>query len=187
MTEIVIYVLIAALLFVLGGGLGFWLGQRRGMQGAAKSSQVQEEFAAYRKQVAEHFGATAGHFQALGTQVRALYDHMAEGADTLCDAEAGGHRIEFTATAALKQPLDYEEPGDVAPVIEDDRNAAADDEAAAAGGDAAEAEARSAETTEPDAPGASDTRLQDPATDALADSATTGAANDEEAAKRAYH
>ena len=91
-------------LLLLGGGLGFWLGQKRGQQDAAKSGRVQEEYDAYRKQVADHFGATAGHFQALGQQVRELYDHMATGAENLCNTEVEGQRIEFRAAASLQPP-----------------------------------------------------------------------------------
>ena len=203
MTEIVIYVLIAVLLLAAGSGFGFWLGQRRGRQDAAKSTRVQEEFAAYRNQVAEHFGETAGHFQALGTQVRRLYDHMAAGADMLCDEDAAGRRIEFSAAAPLSQPVDYEQPGDASTVIEDDLEAATEtaapgdddveiqteQQSAAADASATETgeEAAEASPTEALVEGEGDQTLKEPGSGALAGSVTTGTADDEEATKRAYH
>ncbi len=104
MPDLLLIVAGGVLLAALGAGLGFWLGQKHGRQGAAKSGRVQEEFDAYRRQVADHFGATAGHFQALGLQVRELFDHMATGAEALCDTDAEGQRIEFRAAASLEPP-----------------------------------------------------------------------------------
>ena len=104
MPDLFLIILGGVLLTVLGGGLGFWLGQKRGRQDAAKAGHVQEEYDAYRRQVADHFGATAGHFQALGLQVKELYDHMATGAESLCDGDAEGPRIDFRAAVSLQPP-----------------------------------------------------------------------------------
>lgn len=101
MPETLVYILLAIVLLAAGGAAGFWLGQKRGREDAARSTDVQKEFDAYRQQVSEHFAGTADHFQALGKQVRHLYDHMAEGADKLCSEEAAGQAIEFSAAGAL--------------------------------------------------------------------------------------
>ena len=106
MPDLFLIILGGVLLAALGGGLGFWLGQKRGRQDAAKAGHVQQEYDAYRRQVADHFGATAGHFQALGLQVKELYDHMATGADTLCDGDAAKPRIDFRAAVSLQPPGD---------------------------------------------------------------------------------
>ncbi len=118
MPDLFLIILGGVLLAALGGGLGFWLGQKRGRQDAAKAGHVQEEYDAYRRQVADHFGATAGHFQALGLQVKELYDHMATGAETLCDSDGESPRIDFRAAVSLQppdemQPETIEETGDI--------------------------------------------------------------------------
>ena len=64
---------------------------------------LQRELDAYRTQVSEHFGKTAEHFQAMGVQVRELYDHMAAGAESLCDPAKSEQAIAFSATEALQQ------------------------------------------------------------------------------------
>ena len=119
MPAIVSYTLVGILFLALGTGLGFWLGQKRGREDAEKSTDIKREYDDYREQVAEHFGATAGHFQELGKQVRQLYDHMATGADTLCEKGASAGSIDFSAAAALKPPVDYPQE-DVATTVETD-------------------------------------------------------------------
>lgn len=101
MSETLVYLLVALVFLAAGGGAGFWFGQKRGREDAMKSTDLQKEFDAYRQQVSEHFAGTADHFQALGKQVRHLYDHMAEGADRLCSEQAAGKAIEFPAAGAL--------------------------------------------------------------------------------------
>ena len=103
MPDIILYLLIGLSALLLGGGAGFWIGQSRGRSDAAKSTDLKRELDAYREQVSEHFGKTAEHFQALGLQVRELYDHMAVGAETLCDPAKTDKVIGFSATEALQQ------------------------------------------------------------------------------------
>ncbi|MDX1500343.1 MAG: DUF1043 family protein [Woeseiaceae bacterium] len=102
MPDVFALILIALVCLTAGAGAGFWFGQRQGRADAAKSDDVRREFDAYREQVAAHFGKTADHFQALGVQVRELYDHMATGADALCDRDAAERAIEFSAAKALE-------------------------------------------------------------------------------------
>lgn len=80
-------------LVLFGGGmaLGYWVGNGRRWQDDARSSEVRLEYEKYRRKVTEHFSRTADHFQAIGRQYRELYEHMAAGADSLCD-----DRIEST-------------------------------------------------------------------------------------------
>lgn len=82
-------------LVLLGAGmaLGYWVGNGRRWQDDARSSEVRSEYEQYRRKVTEHFSRTADHFQAIGRQYRELYEHMATGADSLCD-----DRIESTPT-----------------------------------------------------------------------------------------
>jgi len=80
-------------LALFGGGmaLGYWVGNGRRWQDDARSSAVRSEYEQYRRKVTEHFSRTADHFQAIGRQYRELYEHMATGAESLCD-----DRIEST-------------------------------------------------------------------------------------------
>ncbi len=41
----------------------------------------------------EHFGQTAAHFQAIGKQYRELYEHMATGAQSLCESDDAGKTL----------------------------------------------------------------------------------------------
>ena len=95
MPDLLLYLLIGLVALLIGGGAGFWIGQTRGRSDAARSDDLQRELDAYREQVSQHFGKTAEHFQALGVQVRELYDHMAVGAETLVDPAKSGQAIAF--------------------------------------------------------------------------------------------
>ena len=104
----------AAALLLLGAGLGYWLGSRRESD---KASEIQVELDTYRKQVTEHFGETAAHFQAIGGEYKKLYQHMAAGAGQLCD---GGDVVGFEPVEKLAEgvvideqspPRDYEITG----------------------------------------------------------------------------
>jgi len=88
------------LLFALGIGLGYLIafGQRK--QEATRASNIQNELDDYRRQVTEHFGETAHHFQAIGQQYQSLYRHMAQGADALCDAAQSDALLGFAAGSA---------------------------------------------------------------------------------------
>lgn len=79
---------LAALVGLIGGiGLGYLVfyalhGRRSDGRSAA---QVQEELDAYREEVQQHFTRTSDLFQHMTTQYRELYDHLAQGAQSLCD------------------------------------------------------------------------------------------------------
>ena len=88
---------IGILLCGSGMGLGYWFARERE---AAKAGDIQNELDDYRRQVTEHFGETAHHFQALGQQYQSLYRHMAKGADALCDTAQSDALLDFTAATA---------------------------------------------------------------------------------------
>lgn len=90
----------ALLILVAGTGLGYWIGNRRGSSESAKASEIREEFEDYRRNVTEHFGQTASHFQAIGKQYRELYEHMASGAEALCDFDGEADRLSFPKAVA---------------------------------------------------------------------------------------
>jgi len=116
--------LIAAGLIVVAGGIGFWLGRLGRSAGEAKLEETRAELDEYRRQVTEHFGETAGHFQVLGQQYKALYEHLAQGSEKLCDTEAldrellfplaGGAALEQTAGDSRAETPDSK-PGDDLP------------------------------------------------------------------------
>ncbi len=60
--------------------------QERADQLEQKLKHSHEEIAGYKKRVTSHFSKTAELFHTLAHDYRALYRHMAEGAQELCDA-----------------------------------------------------------------------------------------------------
>ena len=102
MSETILIVLGAIGLLAAGGGLGFWLAQMRMRGAATRADEVQQQFDDYRREVTQHFGQTAEHFKAIGREYRELYEHMAGGADSLCDREAVDVKLSFAPTAILE-------------------------------------------------------------------------------------
>jgi uncharacterized membrane-anchored protein YhcB (DUF1043 family) len=128
MSETILIVFGAVGLLAAGGALGFWLAHVRMRGETARADEVREQFDDYRREVTQHFGRTAEHFRAIGREYRELYEHMASGADSLCDREAVDVKLSFAPKAILESiaedqqpqpPKDFEQPGqsaDQAPV-----------------------------------------------------------------------
>jgi len=93
MGQILIAILGAVLFFAAGAGLGYWYAV--GGRQRKRAQEIQEEFDAYRDRVSNHFAQTAEHFRTIGREYRALYDHMASGADALCDPQSVDGRLSF--------------------------------------------------------------------------------------------
>ncbi len=102
MSETILIVLGAIGFLVAGIGLGYGLARLRARGESAKASEVQQQFDDYRHEVSQHFGRTAEHFKAIGREYRELYEHMASGADSLCDREAVDVKLSFAPTAILE-------------------------------------------------------------------------------------
>ena len=102
MSETVLIVLGAIGLLAAGTGLGYWLAQLRTRGESARADEVRQEFDDYRREVTQHFGQTAEHFRAIGREYRDLYEHMASGADSLCDREAAELKLSFAPKAILE-------------------------------------------------------------------------------------
>ncbi len=102
-------------ILLVGGGVGFWIG-RSGIGGnKARIEKAEAELDEYKRSVTEHFGKTASYFQAMGKQYRELYEHMANGAQVLCEPDEAGKQLLFApgavAEAEGRPPIDYaEEP-----------------------------------------------------------------------------
>ena len=89
-------------LFLAGLGLGYLMSRRPGdRQAAEELAVVKEDFEAYREGVTRHFRDSAGHFQAIGEQYRALYSHMADGAKNFCAGGPEQEAIEFAPQPEL--------------------------------------------------------------------------------------
>jgi uncharacterized membrane-anchored protein YhcB (DUF1043 family) len=102
MSETVLIVLGAIGLLAAGTGLGYWLATLRTRGESARADEVRQEFEAYRRNVTQHFGQTAEHFRAIGREYRNLYEHMASGADSLCDRESVDVKLSFAPKAILE-------------------------------------------------------------------------------------
>lgn len=102
MSETVLIVLGAIGLLAAGTGLGYWLAQLRTRGESARADEVRQEFDDYRREVTRHFGQTAEHFRAIGREYRDLYEHMASGADALCDRDAVDLKLSFAPKAILE-------------------------------------------------------------------------------------
>ena len=75
-------------LFVVGGGIGFYLARLGQAANSAKLDEVESEYDDYRRQVTEHFGKTAEQIHTIGQQYRDLYEHLASGSEALCKLES---------------------------------------------------------------------------------------------------
>ena len=110
MSETILMVLGAIGCLAAGVGLGFWLSQARMRGESAKADEVQRQFDDYKQEVTQHFGQTAEHFKAIGREYRELYEHMASGADALCEREAADVKLSFAPKAILESIADEDAP-----------------------------------------------------------------------------
>ncbi len=110
MSETILIVLGAVALLAAGGALGFWLAHVRMRGESARADEVREQFDDYRREVTQHFGRTAEHFKAIGREYRELYEHMASGADSLCDREAIDLKLSFAPKTILESIAEDEPP-----------------------------------------------------------------------------
>jgi uncharacterized membrane-anchored protein YhcB (DUF1043 family) len=107
------------LLLGLGLGLGYWFAHSQRKREATRASDVQHELDNYRRQVTEHFGETAQHFQTLGKQYQSLYKHMTQGADALCDPALSDTLLGFAAGNAPAIMASNDQPENPPGVIKD--------------------------------------------------------------------
>ena len=114
MSETMMIVLGAVGFLAIGAGLGYWLAQLRTRSETARADEVRQEFEEYQRKVTQHFGQTAEHFRAIGREYRDLYEHMASGADSLCDRDAANVKLSFTPKAILES-IAEEQPETAAP------------------------------------------------------------------------
>jgi uncharacterized membrane-anchored protein YhcB (DUF1043 family) len=112
-------------ILLAGVGIGYWFASSRVQIRIAEAEEIRDKFEAYRRDVTEHFGRTAEHFQAIGKQYRELYEHLASGADSFCDTDTLDEKLVYEPSTAIgtsgagadepatERPRDYAE-GDFA-------------------------------------------------------------------------
>ncbi|MDJ0814124.1 MAG: DUF1043 family protein [Woeseiaceae bacterium] len=99
---------VGVVILLVGGGIGFWVGRSGIVGGQSRAEKAEAELEDYKRSVTEHFGQTAAHFQAIGKQYRDLYEHMASGAQVLCEPDEAGQQLLF-APEAEEQPEDAQQ------------------------------------------------------------------------------
>ena len=102
-TVVVLLVLVGVLCGVAGYTLAR-LGQRRA-GGGKTAAELKTELGEYKENVTEHFQTTAKLLHEMTEQYRSVYEHMASGAQELCDPELGRSQIE-SLRAGLLPALD---------------------------------------------------------------------------------
>ena len=114
--------------FIIGGGIGGVVGwylalNARGdkrkviMDLESQLDQIKQDRADYEAEVSEHFSQTADLLHKLTSDYRAVYTHLADGAEQLCGDRISISEAALTAPAAdsidkphlveVEQPLDY--------------------------------------------------------------------------------
>lgn len=125
MAQVILMIVGGLVLLAAGAGLGYWYALVGGQRGRA--DELQDELEQYRSKVNDHFAQTAEHFQTIGREYRALYQHMATGAEALCDPREIDGRLSFAPEQASAATDDSAETASEAP--SDAADAAASDHA----------------------------------------------------------
>jgi hypothetical protein len=89
---------------LVGAGLGYYLAARRERRADERAATAEAELNAYRDNVTDHFRETAVHFRALGEQYRSLHEHLAQGAESLCETRRDEERLSFSPLAEIEGP-----------------------------------------------------------------------------------
>jgi len=93
------------LALVAGVGVGYllFMAVERRKTGGKTASEIHAELQEYREQVQEHFTKTSDLFQSLTVQYRELYDHLADGAQDLCEPAPGTPMLGISDKGLLPQ------------------------------------------------------------------------------------
>lgn len=197
MSQVLLITLGVMFAAALGAGSGYWFGRTRRQREVAKADEIRAEFDDYRRRVTEHFGQTADHFQTIGREYRALYEHMASGAHALCDAKLPAESLPFAPTglpaAAAAEPPATGEAGaeEERPPADFATGAADASDESMPGVDVTEEHAEQEAPLESGAPPAQDAEEKPPTADELGKAADDirgeDAEPDEETTERTYH
>ncbi len=98
----ILWLLVVALVGAAGffAGRHFSTGRKHAEQLQANLAEKDEEIKAYRQQVNQHFSETAQLFGDLTNHYRHLYDHLAQGANRLCEGDTARLRLESAMPVA---------------------------------------------------------------------------------------
>jgi hypothetical protein len=121
------------LLGLLLGSIAVWLatsrsGKTRELE--TELHELKESFAEYREQVTQHFMQTSSLVQTMTDSYRAVYEHLASGAQYLCDVDPDTSRIHkrsrkkmdtaYTPGAISAEPeIDYDELAELSSIRKD--------------------------------------------------------------------
>ncbi|MGR9090982.1 MAG: YhcB family protein [Gammaproteobacteria bacterium] len=147
---IVILLLIMGVVSAFGGYVVAHERQRRS-GGGKSAAELRSELDEYKENVNEHFQTTAGLLHDMTEQYRAVYEHMASGAQNLCDPETAQSQIESLRAGLLPSAPSAPVAGIVADQVADED---VDEELTAAGnssGETAAAGANDGDIPEPSA------------------------------------
>lgn len=97
---IVILLLIMGVVSAFGGYVVAQERQRRA-GGGKTAAELRDELSEYKDSVNAHFQTTAGLLHDMTEQYRAVYEHMASGAQSLCDPETARTQIESLRAGLL--------------------------------------------------------------------------------------
>lgn len=98
---------VGVIIFALGIGAGFliaWLAlphRRRVRKLEHALEEAHEELAQYRGQVNQHFKKTAELFEDMTDRYRAIYQHLASGAQALCEERPQSLQLDFPGRSNL--------------------------------------------------------------------------------------
>ena len=96
--------------FLLGitlGSIAAWLvvsrnGKTRQLQ--AELNELKEHFTDYREQVTQHFMQTSSLVQAMTESYRSVYEHLASGAQHLCNIDTGASQLHQSKSEGIDTP-----------------------------------------------------------------------------------
>jgi len=190
---IVILLLIMGVVSAFGGYVVAQERQRRA-GGGKSAAELRDELSEYKESVNAHFQTTAGLLHDMTEQYRAVYEHMASGAQSLCDPETARTQIESLRAGLLPSDVpaavaETDATTDQTPVAD----GKADSEPDATGGadPVAQAEAAQSPDEPADATGPDDAKDEDVAAaqepgshDARTEPAHTGESEPAEAAPK---
>ncbi|MFT4561107.1 MAG: uncharacterized membrane-anchored protein YhcB (DUF1043 family) [Gammaproteobacteria bacterium] len=111
-------VTVVVLLVVTGvacalGGYAIAQGRQRRAGDGKSAAELKSELSQYKENVAEHFQTTASLLHDMTEQYRSVYEHMAGGAQQLCDAEQATVQIESLKAGLLPVLNTPSEPAEV--------------------------------------------------------------------------
>lgn len=104
------------LIFVIGLAVGgaltylFIPGRRRQQQLLAQIAELQEKHKHYREEVTDHFSRTADLVNAMTQSYKAVYQHLAQGAESLCGDEAVNPALQFAEPRLIGEQSTAEGP-----------------------------------------------------------------------------